>query len=228
MRGSACFVTIARAVVATTIPILLVATPLYLFVRPGFAHYQYARRGFPSSDRFLPAERARLSDAILNTLRGRESVEELAAERTDDGEIAMREEEVQHLVDVKRVMDGFFISHAIAAALAIGAALALWHTGRRGVLAAALRQGVGITGGLMVMILLASFLDFDLFFTRFHQIFFRAESWIFYVEDTLIQLYPLPFWIDTVFKFTLCILLEAGVVYGLSVAAVRLKERTGG
>ena len=33
-----------------------------------------------------------------------------------------------------------------------------------------------------------------MFFTRFHQVFFSEGSWLFFEDDTLIQLYPLPLW----------------------------------
>ena len=38
--------------------------------------------------------------------------------------------------------------------------------------------------------------SFDQFFTLFHALFFEGDTWIFSYEDTLIQLFPLPFWYD--------------------------------
>ncbi len=135
---------------------------------------------------------------------------------TDSGEIAMRPEEVQHLSDVRIVMDGFFHAQQAAVALALLGALALWYSARRALLGSSLRQGVWITCLLIGFIVIASFLNFDLFFTRFHQLFFTADSWLFYEEDTLIQLYPLALWADAVWKMGVVVLIELGLFYVLS------------
>jgi integral membrane protein (TIGR01906 family) len=216
MKTPAWLATIARIALVIAIPVILVASPLYLFVTPEYARHQYARPGFPPADRFAPDERARISDVILRYLRDRASLEEMATVRTDAGEIAMHAEEVQHLVDVKMVTDGFFIAHAVALVVAGASLVLLWYSERRATLYVYLRQGVWITGGLMVLVLLSALLDFDVFFTRFHQIFFEEGTWVFWADDTLIQLYPLPFWIDTVQKIVAAILLQGGVVYALS------------
>ncbi|MHB0858668.1 MAG: lipoprotein intramolecular transacylase Lit [Anaerolineae bacterium] len=212
----------ARVVLITALPIVLLLSPLYLFVTPAFVHHEYALSSFPPSARFTTAERIRLSDTILNYLRNHASLEEMATMRTDSGEIALREDEVQHLVDVRVVMDAFFVAHGIALVLALMALVVLWRPSGRDLLPMALRQGVWLAGGLIVFIVLASIIDFDVFFSRFHQLFFTAESWIFYESDTLIQLYPLPLWIDAVWKIGGVVLLELGLVLG----AARLLERS--
>jgi integral membrane protein (TIGR01906 family) len=34
------------------------------------------------------------------------------------------------------------------------------------------------------------------FFVAFHGLFFEGDSWLFDYSDTLIRLFPMPFWID--------------------------------
>ena len=212
---------LAHIILVIATPVILVASPLYLFVTPGFVRHEYSSGNVPEADRFSMDERLRISDTIMRYLRGREGVGGMAAARTSGGEIALREEEVQHLVDVKGVMDAFFSAHRIAVVLALVSLLLLWRSSRRALLPAYLRQGVFVTGGVMALVLASSFIDFDVFFTRFHQAFFTAGTWLFYEQDTLIQLYPLPFWVDTVWKLAVVIFAEAGLVYGLSVALTR-------
>jgi integral membrane protein (TIGR01906 family) len=219
--------TIARYLLMISIPILLVVTPLYLFVQPGFAHWQYGLSGFPSSFRFERAERERLSDANIGLLRGTVSVEELAALQTDSGERAMIDREISHMVDVKLVMDSFFRAHGIAVIAALVAAVYLLWKRQRETIGRGLRDGVLFTAALMVVILVASVVDFNAFFTVFHQLFFTAGSWLFYVEDTLIQLYPLPFWVRAIMLIAPCVLLEAGLLWALSIWLSRRSERRG-
>ncbi|MEN6480213.1 MAG: TIGR01906 family membrane protein [Anaerolineales bacterium] len=196
--------------------IVLVATPLYLFVQPGFVESQYRRESFPASDRFSAEERMRLSRTLVNYLLHRASAEEMAALRTDTGEPALRPSELSHMADVRRVMDGFFWAHGLALAILVLLGIFLVR-GRQGpVLLRGLRRGVLLTVGLMVLILVSATLDFDHFFTVFHSLFFRSGTWVFYAEDTLIQLYPLPFWITAVTAFAITIVVEAAAVWMVS------------
>ena len=212
---------LAHIILIITTPVILVSSPLCLFVTPGFVRHEYACENVPEADRFSEDERLRISDTIVRYLRGGESLQGMASVHTTTGDIALRAEEVQHLVDVKGVMDAFFLAHRIAVILAPVSLLLLWHSSRRALLPTYLRQGVFVTGGLIALVLVSSFIDFDVFFTRFHQAFFAANTWLFYEQDTLIQLYPLPFWVDTVSKLRVTILGEAGLVCGLSLALRR-------
>ncbi len=213
---------IGRIALLASIPVLLIVSPLYLFVTPGFVRYEYAREGFPASSRFTHEERLRISDSILHYLRGVESVDEMASVRTDGGQVALRDSEVQHLVDVKGVMDAFFAAHAIAIALALVACWFLWRSRQKHLLSNTLQHGLWVTAGLILLVIMSSFIDFDSFFTRFHQLFFTADTWLFYETDTLIQLYPILFWIDAIAKIALSIFLEAGLLYALSALLKRL------
>ena len=91
----------------------------------------------------------------------------------------MRPDEVQHIVDVKGVMDWFFLAQPIASLL--GVAACLWLAARRDYrsLVRTLRRVVIITLVIIGFIVAASLVDFDLFFDRFHRIFFTGNSWLF-------------------------------------------------
>jgi integral membrane protein (TIGR01906 family) len=59
-----------------------------------------------------------------------------------------------------------------------------------------LRNGGVFTILLIIGILMGVWMNFNLLFTRFHQIFFTGDSWLFYLSDNLIRLFPLRFWSD--------------------------------
>ena len=40
-----------------------------------------------------------------------------------------------------------------------------------------------VTAALMALVILSSLIDFSVFFTRFHQLFFTEGSWIFYEDE---------------------------------------------
>ena len=218
---------VARLVIAFAMPILLVVSPLYIYVTQGFVRHQYTSQSIPASARFGTEERLRISDLILDYLQGRATVADMAAEKTDAGPVALLEREVQHLVDVRAVMDGFFATHRVGLILSMLCIALVWFSDARQTLPSALRRGVWASGVAILLVLLAALVDFDLFFTRFHQVFFSAGSWLFSMEDTLIQLYPLPFWISAVWKVGLTILGEAGLVLGIASAIERSSRLRG-
>jgi integral membrane protein (TIGR01906 family) len=217
---------LARLAVTISVPVLLIVSPLYYFISPSYIASQYARPGFPPSSRFTPDERQRLSDVLVNYLRGRASLDDMASLRTASGQIALRSHEVEHMVDVKGVTDAFFIAHPVALVLLLLGGWFLWRMGRHE-FAKALRRGLWLTGGLMLLVLLTSLIDFDVFFTKFHELFFAPGTWMFFAEDTLIQLYPLVFWIDTTLLLSGVILLQAVVVYVLTIFLARKREPHG-
>jgi integral membrane protein (TIGR01906 family) len=209
---------IAQALLVLAVPIVLLFWPLYPLVTPAYMHWQYTLKNVPPADIYTPEERIRLSDPNLLFLRGKVSREELAALRTDAGDIAMRAEEVQHMADVQAVMAKMYVAHRIALALALLSAGLLWLASKRGLIRRGLRQGVAIVGVLIGLILLSSFINFDIFFTAFHGLFFEAGTWTFYAEDTLIQLYPLPFWMNAVIAYGALVLVGVALAYALSFA----------
>jgi integral membrane protein (TIGR01906 family) len=215
-------ISLARLAVTVAVPVLLIVSPLYYFISPAYIAFQYARPGFPPSSRFTPNERQRLSDVMVNYLRGRASLDEMASLRTDNGQIALRSQEVEHMVDVKGVTDAFFIAFPVALVLLVVGGWFLWRKGWAE-LARALRRGVWLTGGLMLLVIISSLIDFDVFFIRFHQLFFAPGTWTFFEQDTLIQLYPPVFWSDTTLLLGGVILAGAALVYVLTV----LLERRG-
>jgi len=211
----------ARVLAVIALPLALLLAPMYACITPGFIRHEYGQAGFPPATRFDDAERLAISDAIIAYLRGRLGREELAAVRTAGGEIALNEREVSHLVDVRAVMDALFRVQGIAALAALVPLAYLMARRRWRSIGRALRGGVAVTAVLIAAIIAAALVDFDVFFTAFHNVFFRSGTWTFEWTDTLIQLYPLPFWQDAVWKYGLLVLGEAALAVALSVPAVR-------
>jgi len=201
--------------------VVLLATPLLIYVRPGFAALQYRQSRFPAAERFADSERVRLSNALIDYLRHRVTDDELAALRTDAGAVALNAAELNHMADVQRVMDGFFWAEGVAAVVSISIAAWLLRTGRWQALVRGLRHGVLLTAALIGVILLSVALDFERFFTVFHGLFFQSGTWVFDYRDTLIQLYPLPFWVNAVVAYVITMLFMAALLWGLTMLIKR-------
>jgi hypothetical protein len=65
-------------------------------------------------------------------------------------------------------------------------------------------------------VLITAVVNFNWFFTAFHRVFFEGDTWLFPYTDTLIQLFPLPFWFDIVQLWVLGTVIESCAVGGLA------------
>jgi integral membrane protein (TIGR01906 family) len=64
----------------------------------------------------------------------------------------------------------------------------------------------------IITVLIGVVLNFDQLFTAFHTVFFEGDTWLFYPDDSLIRLFPTPFWVNVfvtvgVISFTLAFIL---------------------
>jgi integral membrane protein (TIGR01906 family) len=206
---------LARTILTLCVPIILIAAPLYLLWRPAYLRFQYSRPSFPASVRFDDAERLRLSTTILRYTVGDATREEMASMPTDEGETALLPAETQHLVDVGVVVQGIYTVGAVALVLAVMSGIYLTRTSPSR-LVKALRAGTVAILGFLLVVGLAALVDFDRFFTLLHGVFFEPGTWTFYYEDTLIQLYPLPFWTTAIMHLLILMAVLAAVALAIA------------
>jgi len=187
-----------RLVLTVALPFVLVLSNVRLVLLPWFPTFEYNRAGFPpdaygfSTDvRRLHARRAVVF--LLNSA----SIDFLAEERFSDGTLLYNERELRHMQDVKGVT-GVVLwvwRGALLLALLAGVGLA-WQPATRPLLRVGLMAGATIVIVTLVVLLAYVLLNFNSFFTKFHQLFFESGSWMFSYSDTLIRLFPLRFWSD--------------------------------
>jgi integral membrane protein (TIGR01906 family) len=103
-------------------------------------------------------------------------------------------------VVVRQLLLVWYVGLALLGMIALGA----WRTGHLTDLRRGLRHGglltlgIGAICGMVATV--GSTGSGDLFwdfFSGFHGLFFQADSWLFSYSDTLIRLYPLRFWQDS-------------------------------
>lgn len=99
--------------------------------------------------------------------------------------------------------------------IAIGLAGSVWVLRRKGwrELARAVQDGAGATVAFVMGLGVFIAVGFPVFFTGFHRLFFQGDSWLFAYSDSLIRLFPLPFWSDVSIGIAVVALLESGLVY---------------
>ena len=226
MRDSSLARTLPRLVLIICAPLVLLLSNLYVAATPAFIRWEYAKSGFPPAWRYGTAERLSLAEATLHYLRSAEPAEYLTG-LSSGGDAVYNLREVEHLVDVKVVMSGAFWVHGACAVLC-GLAIALsWRVpGERAGVLLALSQGCLGFLALMVAVGLLAYANFNVFFTIFHGVFFEGDTWLFSFSDTLIQLFPVRFWMDATWLIAVLTALECGTVGIVTYARSRRQRGT--
>lgn len=191
-----------RLVVILAVPIVLTMAMVRLLTLPWYPSWQYGRAGFPDDPFALPhQERLRLAQASIRFLNIPWRTDVLTELAFDDGSPAYVERELEHMDDVKSVYNVLTGVAFVTMIAAIFAGWGLTH-GWAGETAGAraiwqsLVQGAWATVMLLLGLGVWMLVGFDAFFTFFHGLFFQPGTWVFAYSDTLIRLFPLPFWQD--------------------------------
>ena len=214
---------LARVLVTICLPLTLVLVSVDIIASNAYIRHEYGLPGFPPSGLYPPDERLRLAEATLCYLRSSESTDHLR-ELEYSGEPVYNPREVQHLVDVKAVMKGVFLAEKAGIVVLSAALICLLGVGKDRV--TTLRSvvlGCSLLWGLALVVGAIALVSFDWFFTQFHRMFFEDGTWVFYVTDTLIQLFPLPFWMDATWKIGALALGSAALLGGICDRMARRK-----
>jgi len=201
-----------RWVLVISIPFFLLLSNLYLFFSPHFIDYEYSKGSWPLPPRYDDVERREVAEAILYYLRSPEEISYLGELADEEGPL-FNQRELIHLVDVKVLVRRAFLLHGVLGLLIVGAVVILlfYPEGKR-TLPGSLLQGSLLTFLLFGLLGVFAAAGFDTFFVGFHRTFFAGDSWLFNRSDTLIQLFPLPFWFDAAISWVGLTLGEAAIL----------------
>jgi integral membrane protein (TIGR01906 family) len=136
------------------------------------------------------------------------------------------EREVDHMRDVKRLVQGSFQAQEGAIVFIMAYVVMVYLWAREGSLRRLAREV--FTSGVASFAVLAAFgvaalTGFDAVFERFHVIAFTNGNWEFDPDtDHLIQMFPDGFWRDVTLWVSLATLAELALVTAISAAVLRL------
>lgn len=180
-----------------TVPLAAVALNVHLLASEPFLRVVYALPGFPAAPGFTDAERLALAVPSTAFIVRPGPPDGLAALR-HRGEALYTAQEIEHLVDVRRVVARFTALGLMAVVVLAAAGLAAWRRrGRRATVGRALARGGWLLVGLVACVGLGIALAWPWLFTGFHQVFFPPGTWQFPLQSGLIRLFPDPFWYST-------------------------------
>jgi integral membrane protein (TIGR01906 family) len=179
------------------LPLALTLLGIRLLLTHTYLEIEYRMPGFPPDDYgFNLQDRLHWSEISWDFMLNSADISFLADLNFPDGSALFNERELSHMQDVKNVVrPALWAGYGIWLVL-LGLGLWSWYKGWWKEFVAGLRRGGWLTAGLVVGLGLIAALSFWQFFTVFHELFFKGDSWLFYYSDTLIRLFPMRFWQD--------------------------------
>lgn len=209
--------------VVLLIPVFLLMTSIRLLLFPLYAELEYQRPGFPvDTYGFTLQDRLKWSRISLDYLVNSEGIEFLAKQRLDANTSLYNERELSHMLDVKNLVQAMLIAWPLIGIAILGVGLISMKGGWLALFWQAVGRGGLAAVGLIVAILIAVLVSFNELFTGFHKIFFTGDTWLFLFSDSLIRLFPMPFWQDAFIVMGILVLL-GGI--GLGIVGNRLTNR---
>lgn len=215
--------------IVLAVPVALVLTAVRILISPLFIQIEYNSPGFPP-DRFGFTKADRIywaniavdylvNDADISFLGDLvfpegQSIPPASCLYMDDCSKLYNERELQHMLDVKNVVQAALRIWYICLGLLAVTGILAYFDGWKREYRRAIRRGGWLTLALLGAILLFVFLAFGVIFVLFHNIFFESGTWTFLYSDTLIRLFPERFWRDTFLAVGL-LAGGAGLVMGL-------------
>lgn len=191
------FIKISLLIITLLTPFLIVTTAMRIALSPIFYIAEYNLPNFPEdSYGFSKQDRLKWADLSIKYLLGSVSDDEFSSLQISDDTLLYNEREISHMIDVRDLTVVMLAIWRILVAIFIIAFYLGWKHKWLHVIKIALGNGAKITIALILTILTFVWIDFTQLFTLFHQIFFKGDSWLFYLSDTLIRLFPMKFWED--------------------------------
>jgi len=178
-------------------PVLLITSGMRTALSPIFVHIEYKLPNFPpDSYGFTTEERLHWANNSIQYMTGEISEEEFSTLQFPDGTPLFNDREISHMIDVHDLTVSMLALWRILIIFFTILLLAGWKNDWLRPLFHALENGAKLTLTIIFGILVYVWINFNQLFTLFHQIFFDGDSWLFYLSDTLIRLFPIKFWQD--------------------------------
>ena len=210
---------VLQVLIILVLPFLFLMSAVRLLITPGYAAFEYQRSWFPKDPYGMSKdERLVWSRYAIKYLTNDEDISYLGDLRFEDDKEVFNARELEHMIDVKKVVKtSLTVWYALLgftfAVLMWFVIMGAWKSLRQGLVG-----GAWLTVGLIVALIIFIAVSFNNLFDRFHQLFFKDGTWLFYESDTLIRLFPLTFWRDAFIMVSVLTLLFAGlllVIFGV-------------
>ena len=217
---------IYKAVTILSFCLIIITGGIRLCLTPFFIDLEYNLPGFPEDKYGFSTEvRAEYAYQSVDYLLGKVSDAEFQALTLPDGQFLFNEREISHMQDVRDLtLIVLRIGYVALGITALGIFLAVKFHWKTYLLQA------GSTAGLVLilficLVILGVVINFNQLFTAFHSIFFEGDTWLFYTSDSLIRLFPTPFWVNIFIAIGLFTFVLALILYFTCSGILKQKQK---
>jgi integral membrane protein (TIGR01906 family) len=183
--------TLAASGTGIATAVVILAVSVAAFLNPWWIGLGQDRADAGALTGFAPEELRRVTGSILSDL----VFGPPAFDVEIDGSPVLNEREREHMRDVRGVFAGFAALAAVAGLVVVAGFILA--RGRRWYWASVRAGAIGLVAAAVIAGVVA-LLAFDAAFALFHRLFFAEGSWTFDpVNERLVQLFPMTFWVET-------------------------------
>ncbi len=177
--------------------LVIILSGIRLCLTSTFIDLQYNVFGVPEDVYgFTLEERTEYAYQSIDYLLGKATDQDYKSLTFANGDALFNQREFSHMQDVRDLtvlaMRVWYISLAL---LLIGILTGQHKGWQREIMQAGKTAGIVIIF-FILSVLISVTLNFDQLFTTFHHLFFEGDTWLFYSSDSLIRLFPMPFWVN--------------------------------
>ena len=190
---------LAQFGIIISLPFFLIIAAIRVLTSPLYLNFEYNMPSFPIDNYgFSIEDRLAIATPSLKFVRDLLPIDYLA-KQTYAGQPVYNDRELGHMVDVQAVFQGVWKGWSIATLVLLASVTGLWINQKTRI---KLLRALEVSGGITVLAIFTigflAVIGWDTWFTTFHRIFFVEGSWLFSPADTLIRLFPIHFWFDSV------------------------------
>jgi integral membrane protein (TIGR01906 family) len=197
------------------LPMLIIGTS----VRTVFSDRNFMLQGFRDNQVGLTTglddpQLQRIADAFIAYFNAPPGQLQMQVTAFGQSRQLFNEREIAHMQDVQALVQFFFRMQIVAAAVVLLRLALLLVFDRSGVpVGREMLLSVGLMLVAIAVVGALALVNFDAFWTLFHQIAFRNGDWQFDPSrDYLIMLFPEPFWFSGTIRFVSLVAVQTGAV----------------
>ena len=216
MRNTKWISRLSVGVIGILLPLVILLSILQIYsFNKTFYLKQFEKNNIPDTTKISMEDLEKITEKIIGYLKNNEKDLNLQVSIDGNMEEVFGEREKEHMVDVKVLFQkGYNIRNGsfFLCLLALGI---LFKLSRVGIYKGLLAAGIGSVSFVVILFVLIQ-LDFNKYFTHFHEVFFTNDLWLLNPEtDVLIQMLPLEFFISIttrVLRVFLGVMISIGVI----------------
>ncbi|HEX8969102.1 MAG TPA: TIGR01906 family membrane protein [Chloroflexota bacterium] len=176
------------------------------------------------------AQLQRVADAFVSYFQAPRGQMQMQIVAFGQPRLLFNDRETAHMEDVQALVQ-FFLRMQLVAAAVVAVRLVVGLAFERAVapIGREMLWSMGLMIAAVVVVGSYALIDFDAFWTRFHQVAFRNDLWLLDPRrDYLIMLFPEPFWFTATIRFVTVVCLQTGLVIALGLGLVLSPRLLGG